>query len=174
LFEDQTYISPGREFIPVSPDLGMKIREILSTGAEILLTEEQVKNPKTLNYEDFEVNSRSDLEIEKRKESVRIKNYLGYQTAMLSALDFFGFYTSFSELLTRGYNINDKNRDEIYLEIIDTGDEYLIDLLRLYVETNDKIKEKYRKYYRIKNILEEIEKVETIEDLDKLKDSYDF
>lgn len=174
LFEEQKYLSPGRDFVPVGPDLGMKIRGIIASGAEVLLEEEKVKNPRNLQYEDFEIINRSDFEIEKRKEVLRIKNVLGYQTAMLSAMDFFGFYTSFSELISRGYNINDKNRDEIYLEIIDTGDEYLIDLLRSYVETNDKIKESYNKYSEIKKILREIDKVETIEELSKLKDSYDF
>lgn len=174
LFEEQKYLSPERDFVAISPEVGMKIRETLTSGAKILLTEDQVKNPGDLTYDDFEINLGTDLELEKRKEYTSLRNFIGYQTAMISALDFFGFYTSYSELLMRGYNINDANRDELYLQIIDTEDEHLIELLQTYVETCDKIKERFSLYSTVKKLLNDIDQATTLEELSQIKDSYSF
>jgi hypothetical protein len=174
IFKEQQYLSPEKRFIPISPEVGMKIRETLGTGADVLLTEDQTINYSNLTYEDFEIISHTDFEVEKRKALFEIRNKIGYSTATVSALDLYGFHSLYSSLLSKGYNISDENREEKYLEIINTGDEDLLKLLEDYIEVKDGIDSAAKMYQLLKQYLIEIEETTTQDELDQVKANIPF
>jgi hypothetical protein len=174
LFEEQKFLSIQKVFVPISPEVGLQIRETLGTGAEVLLTKDQVENPGDLTYDDFEVISHSDFEVEKRKAIFEIRNKISYSTATISALDLYGFHSLYSSLLSRGYNISDENREEKYLEIINTGDEELLKLLEDYIEVKDGIDATAKMYQLLKQYLLELEETTTQDELDQVKANIPF
>ena len=53
--------------------------------------------------------------------------------------DFFEFSILNNKLIDAGYVITDENREEKYLEIINAGDQTIIDILEVYLEVRDSI-----------------------------------
>lgn len=175
IFSDQIFLSSGKKFIKINSETALKIRDSILEGADVYLTEDQVEEKKDLlMYEDVEIIVPQDLEKAKNAEVKRLRSYLHYSMAMVAAMDFYGFYTSFSELLSRGYNINDLNRDEMYIQIIDTGDSELITALQNYIETSEKISSFHRIYTAVHKAIEKIQEATTQEEFEQAKGTYSF
>lgn len=71
-----------------------------------------------------------------------------------SGFTMYEFTIKNNELCSKGYFITDSNREEKYIEIIETGDDDLINLLESYLEAKDKIDRAYHlknKYEIFKN-----------------------
>lgn len=173
IFTEQTLLEPGKQFMSIAPNLGINVRELIAAGHDVLIDESQLSNT-SLTLDNLEVIQNDDFKQAKRLEIFRLKNKFSYSMTMISALDFFAFYTSFSELLIRGYNINDNNRDEKYLEIVDTGDDDLITLLQTYVESSDKINTLHLLHKNIQTYIKDIEAAETPEEFGQITESYSF
>lgn len=179
IFSDQTFLSSGQKFIHVGSDVALRIRDSLIGGADVIVTEdrvnESIENPEArLQYEDFTITIPDDFDKKKRVQLKKYRSYLQYSTASINVIDFYGFFTSFSKLATSGYIITDENREEKYLEIINTGDEDLIDALEGYVECKDKIQSAYNLFNTIKTAISEVENSQTEEELDEAIATYNF
>jgi len=174
LFDEQKFLVPGKVFVPLDAELGVIVRNLIAAGTEVLLTQEQVDDPGDLTYDDLEIVTASDLDNDKKQEIFRLRNRLSFQMANMAAIDFYGFFTAFSELLVKGYNINDSNRDQVYLDIVDGGDEDTIALLQTYVETSDKISTFSDLYKWTNETIASIEAAATQEEFDQITDSYSF
>jgi hypothetical protein len=174
IFKEQQYISPEKKFVLISPEVGFQIRETIGSGAEVLLTEEQIENSGDLKYEDFEIISHTDFEVEKRKTLFKLRNRMGYSSAIVSAMDLYGFYICYSTLLSRGYNITDENREEKYLDIINSEDEELLQLLEEFIEMKEKLDVATETYFTIKKYIKDVEETTTIEQLEEVKANIPF
>lgn len=93
---------------------------------------------------------------------------LRYETIIQSYV----FMIENMRMLEKGYFIHDDNREEQYLEIINTGDEDLISLLESYLEAKDDIIFVDRHHRRHKDFLEEIDETESLEEVKSVTDSY--
>lgn len=179
IFSDQIFLSTGQKFVHVGSDTALRIRDSLIGGADVIVSEDKVNeyfNEPTnrLQYEDFTISIPDDLENQKRVQLKKYRSYLQYSTASQNVVDFYGFFTSFAKLVSSGYVITDENREEKYLEIINTGDEELIDALENYVECKDKIQESYNLYNTIITAIREVENAGTQEELDEAIANYNF
>ena len=94
---------------------------------------------------------------------------MDWQTYSVSAISFFDYMNSFSELASNGYFITDRNREEKYLEIIETGDENLISTLEVYLENMDKVGQTASVYNKIKRFETEIYDCETPEEFQEIR-----
>jgi len=113
-----------------------------------------------------------DLQEYKKMASQRIGNTLSYKLAKISALDILDFTLLNNELISEGYAITQNNREEKYIEIIETDNEKLIGILEEYLNILDKVKEStnIRKFSKI--IIKSIMNCNTIKGIDKALEIY--
>ena len=102
-----------------------------------------------LNEKELEVFS----SIKKQEIHHKIKQKLLSVINNESLIDMIFYIDATMTLFDAGYIISDKNREEKYIEIIETGDEMLIELLEEYLNTKDEIQKiKWQKNQFNKNI----------------------
>jgi len=83
----------------------------------------------------------------------KARQMVNHQQAVVSGLQMYEFIVINNYLCDKGFFIHDDNREEKYLEILETGDELLIEKLELYLSAREVIErasileQKYRKLY---------------------------
>ena len=103
--------------------------------------------------------------------------HVSHQQALVTGLMMFDFICINNELMNDGYFITSKNREEKYIEILETGDEELVDKLEKYLNASDTIlrasflQNEYNRFYIQLKQQSDIEKVKEIgnEFLERLK-----
>jgi len=151
------------------------ILKALSIGSEVFLPKNLTRNYTLSDIIIPLVNrgpSSSKLEIAKRTAKAKgwetMINRLGYDTIVQSYI----FLIENMRMLEKGYFIHDDNREEQYLEIINTGDEDLIGLLENYLEAKDDVIFADRHHRRHKDFLNEIDGATSLEEVKFAQDSY--
>jgi len=119
-----------------------------------------------VTFADIIIEQTNELETNQRIALSKMYNLADYQLFINSAMDFFNYINTFNSLASLGYFITDQNREEKYLEIIESGDESLISDLELYLETKDKIQPMSYLFNKIKVSEKRILECETQEELD--------
>lgn len=69
----------------------------------------------------------------------RVRTLINPELASVSGFTFYGFICLNNELAEKGFFITDQNREKKYLEILETGDEKLIEKLETYLNYKDEI-----------------------------------
>lgn len=103
--------------------------------------------------------------------------HVSHHQALVTGLMMFDFICINNELINDGYIITSKNREEKYIEILETDDEELVDKLERYLNASDNIlrasflQNEYNKFYIQVKQQSDIEKVKEIGDefLERLK-----
>jgi len=93
----------------------------------------------TVNDDDLIITPLDALTIYKARTRTRGKHILKQYCDFTLQFDFFKFHILNNQLIDAGYIITDENREEKYLEIINTSDETLISILEAYLEIRDSI-----------------------------------
>jgi len=129
------------------------------------------------NFKDDEVMPRdliiktstiSDLQNYKNIIITKIRQLVNHQQAIVGGIHMYDFIIINNELADKGYNIYDGNKEEKYLEILETGDEQLIEKLEIYLNAMDivgrasAVEHKYLKFYS------NINDCDTLEEIDDL------
>ena len=104
--------------------------------------------------------------------------HVSHQQALVTGLMMFDFICINNELINEGYFITSKNREDKYIEILETEDEEFIDKLETYLNAKDSIERasflqnEYTKFYSQLKQESDIEKVKEIGEafLQRLKD----
>lgn len=104
--------------------------------------------------------------------------HVSHQQALVTGLMMFDFICINNELINDGYVITSKNREDKYIEILETGDEELIEKLERYLNAHDTInrasflQNEYNRFYIRLKQQSDIEKVKEIGEafLQRLKD----
>jgi hypothetical protein len=80
---------------------------------------------------------------------IKVRGIIGDDLLTFKLLDFISIMLINNKFLDRGIIITDKNKEECYIKIIETGDEYLINDLEIYLSLKDNIKrlEEQKKEY---------------------------
>jgi hypothetical protein len=145
------------------------IREALANHNKVFL-------PKNISGEmsftDVIIVETEDLDKEKMMLLSVVYRRIDYQLFMFGAIDFYDFLNLFNKMTSLGYFITDENREEKYIEIIETGDEELISLLESYLERKDKLDTISHTNASIKHYEKIIEECETLEALEKIKNDF--
>jgi len=92
-----------------------------------------------LEEEDLLITTMDPLEIYKSRSRTKGKHLLKQYCDFTLQFDFFEFSILNNKLINNGYIITDENREAKYLEIINTSNQDLIDILEAYLEVKDKI-----------------------------------
>jgi len=100
----------------------------------------------------------------KRKLLMRVNPVSIYKFVKLMLLN--------NQLADAGYFITDENREEKYLDIVNTGEATLISLLESYLEIRDSIKQETYWYEQYILHEEAINNAETLEEIDSIQLTY--
>ena len=106
---------------------------------------------------------------------VKARGIFGDDLLTFKLLDFVSFLLLNNEFISKGYNITEDNREEIYIKIIETGDVGLINDLEKYINLRDSIKEIQRKKDEFYDIVEQLSSLQDLNDensVNKIVESY--
>jgi len=139
-FRDIQFAIPIEFYLLVGDEIGVTLKQSLIVGHTITIPVQTAEdNIGELTLEHFSIVEPSDLDTYKTQKIQRIKNIFSYHIVTTGGLTFFAALNSFSILASKGYFITDENREEKYLEIINTGDADLIESLEEYLDSYDNI-----------------------------------
>lgn len=161
-------VPPGDYAIIDSIDILRINNAIVSKKVVKIINMDKVKNEQPLVYEDFEITELSNVEKKRIDYRNKVHNSITSELCTIHALDIFEYLETFSAFLDRGIVITEKNREEKYLEVINTGDEWLIEHLERYLEIKDSVRPIANFYKNARSALNSISKAETEEELDHL------
>lgn len=169
IYNSSTSVIPlGDYAILDEMDLLRVNNELVSKKVVKIVNMDKVKNEHPLVFEDFEITELSNVEKKRIDYRNKIHNSIASTLCTIHALDIFEYLETFSAFLDRGIVITEKNREEKYLEVINTGDEWLLEHLERYLEIKDSVRPIANFYKNAKAALSRISKAETEEELDHL------
>jgi hypothetical protein len=171
------YVDTYQNSLLKNDELYVKISNVSSDVIRKALSEyKKVCIPKNVNgelsFHEIVVYDTNELERDKLIFLSEVYRRLDYHLFFVSAVDFYDYMSCFNELAARGHFIIDSNRQDKYLEIIESGDESLISALETYLECKDKLDTISYVYKRTKSYEKATMDAETKEDLDKIIESF--
>lgn len=124
--------------------------------------------------EDIQIvdNNLSELEIIKNAAFMRFKSKVTPVMTKESGLVLYDFIMANNELASKGYFITDSNREEKYIEIVETDDENLISELELFLECKDKLERASFLKKQTKELKKDLEKCKNVDEVQELTNKY--
>jgi hypothetical protein len=166
----KTKLTDERRFIKITDEAKTaEINKALDDGYEVILDkDDNIINKTPINNFGIMAHDKDKYKITKM-----LNEYLSSRVNSKSIIDYIDYIDIKAELDEAGYIITNNNKEEKYLEILETGDEHLIDLLEefLIIKDNLSLIKSARKLY--KNLMEELKSTpESDKDaLNKIKNS---
>lgn len=90
----------------------------------------------------------------------------------VAGLTLYAFMVLNNELASAGYFITDKNREETYINILEAGDEELIQKLDEYLNVRDEVERASFLERRFSAFRRDVNKAATIEEVNSIKDQF--
>ena len=124
--------------------------------------------------EDIQIvdNNLSELEIIKNAAFMRFKSKVTPVMTKESGLVLYDFIMANNELASKGYFITDSNREEKYIEIVETDDENLISELELFLECKDKLERASFLKKQTNELKKDLEKCKNVDEIQELTNKY--
>lgn len=146
------------------------IKTLLQQGREAKIRKPLFTNevlPGEIFTEDVE-----ELQSHKNSSIIKIRMLVTPELSKISGFALYGFMMLNNDLSSAGYFITDKNREEKYLEILETEDEELIQKLEDYLNYKDEI-EKIASLERLfSKFKTQINESSTIEEVKKIEETF--
>ena len=164
------YILPGK-YVKVPTRTALSLKNEIRNGKVIKIEKHLVENPRSqdIPFDDFIVEEPRELDLKKKAERVKVNSRLSAYAATLHSLDIFDFFVITGKLTSLGFNVMDESRKEdVFLEIINTGNEDLITDLERFLECKDKLDSISKKRRGIKEYLREVNECDTEEELEEV------
>lgn len=147
------------------------IKEALMSGKKVHIQKSALRTTEVLPGEFTITDGLENNELENLKESsiIKVRMLVTPELSKISSFSMYGFIVLNNDLSNAGYFITNNNREEKYLEILETGDEQLIQKLEDYLNYKDEIEQLSsleRKFSQFKKDIQEgdsKEKIETLE-----------
>ena len=95
----------------------------------------------------------------------KVRGILGDDLLTFTLLDFITFMQLNNAFANKGIFITEKNKEEKYIEIIETGDEKLIEQLEQYIILLDNIKSIQKKKEEYAGIIEQLQQLSDFNDV---------
>jgi len=169
IYDSDTSVIPEGDYAQID------IRDVVAINNELrnkkvikIKNTDKIKNKHPLTLEDFEIEELSNLEKKRADYINKVTNSLSVMIATIQALEIFEYLETFSMFLDKGIVLTEDNREEKYLEVINTGDEVLLDRLEKHLEVKDKVKKISNFYKRCQETLENIRNAKTEKELDEI------
>lgn len=128
---------------------------------EIKLYDVNIIENKRLNQEN------NELDEMKNFYNIKFIQLFDKHIATISHLTYYEFTCLNNILADKGFFITDENREEKYIEILESEDEELINILEKYLLCKDEIERVYAGYNNYKNFKLELEECENIEEVEE-------
>jgi len=153
-----------------SPDLRQYIEDSMTSGKEVFF-------PKGIDYplteSDLIIQDIPDpIAAERQGALVRSKHFVAYRVGYLSIFDFFNFQILNNKLAAAGYVISDLNREEKYLEIVNSNDQDLISDLEEYLSLLDRLSEHNFIYKQWIEFNRDLETATSVEQIQSMSDTF--
>lgn len=154
-------------FLPLSTVAEKMIIEAVQGDRKVLIKKPIMSNevmPNDLIISDIT----NDLEVIKHSALIKAKTLVTPEITKESGYTLYEFIVYHDELMEEGYVITNKNREQKYMDIIETEDEELIELLENYLEAKDKIARGFfikKKYDKLSKAVLKSKTQEEIENL---------
>ncbi len=137
----------------------------------ITIEKELVDNPKSkdIPLAHFKLSEPDTLDLKKSHTKSKVHQRISTYTSLLTAFDIFEFFMITGKLQAMGFNVmDDSNKEETYLAIIETGNEDLITDLERFLEIKDIFDNMMKKYRGLKQYFREIDECDSEEELDEV------
>jgi hypothetical protein len=161
------FLDGGGKYMRLSANTAIVLQDMLSKGNTVVIPKSlDLSGPELQPWDLQIIESKTTLELERHSAiaSARTRMYERFTT--LNVIVLFNYMEGNNVLQDAGYNITDKNREEKYLAILETGNTDLIQQLEDYLEAKDEMssaKYLWDQYKIFKKGVESAESAETIE-----------
>lgn len=157
--------------------LSFSAYNIISTALQAGKT---VKIPKVLKtnevlpgeVEVIDLGTDDPLKEAKNAATIRARMVVTPELAKISSLTIYGFTVLNNDLANAGYFITNENREEKYLQILETGDEKLITKLEDYLNYKDEIEAVAQLERKFARFRQDINNAKTVEAVKALETSF--
>jgi hypothetical protein len=170
ILTESKYVMPTAKYIAVPNEVAIALKNQLNDGKLITIKKEFVDNPKSkdIPLENFKIEEPNDLKMKKSAARARVHKRISAYTALLSAFDIFEFFMVTGKLQSMGFNVMDvSNQEEVFLSIVETGNEDLISDLERFLEIKDVFDKMMKKYRGLKQYFKEIDDCDNEEELEE-------
>jgi len=155
----------------------IEIRDTLTFAAivDALATGRKVKLPKNVGLigpGDLIIDVADEFSASKNSAYVKISNVMNSRLGNRYNYDFFKFNILNNKLISKGYSITDDNKEEKYLEILETADDAMISLLQGFLEVQSKIQEYYNIYDQGTTAINNLEDCTTVTEVDTVLNTF--
>lgn len=171
IFNDQTHNRTGRYYCYSTPDEGIRIRNAIVDKHKLVIGKEKLE--KFVTVEDFEKVEINTLQERKLDKLNHIYRSLNDKTAVVTGLTLYSFFSDMVRLSAHGHFITDENREEVYLKIIDTADEDLIQCLETYLDSKDSIDQVTNFHRNATTFITKLNMAETDEEIEKVIEEHE-
>ena len=171
ILSEAKYVLPTAKYVNLPNQVALMLKNQLNQGKFISIEKDFVDNPKSkdIPLENFKIQEPVDLEMKKSAVRGKVHQRINAYTALLTAYDIFEFFMITGKLNASGFNVMDNsNKEETYLKIIETGNEDLISDLERFLEIKDVFDQMMKKYRGLKQYFREISECDTEEELNEV------
>jgi len=141
-----------------------RIKTSLEEG-KLVLFPKNLLNPLTIH--DLIIQPTLDIVVATRIGiNIQARQFISNRMGSLSVFDFYGFTLINNELIDRGYVITNDNREQKYLEIVNTGKQILIDTLDMYLTIRDRLSEHHTMYKQYRDFWLLLKDMTTVEEME--------
>ena len=162
------YILPNAKYVDLPNEVALVLKNELNQGKLITIKKSDVDERKSpdIPLEHFEIKKPETLDQKKSELKSKVNQRISAYTALLSGLDLYDFFVITSKLQAMGFNVlDDGNKEQIYLDIINTGNEDLITDLERFLELRDTFDNILKRYKGTKDYFREVDECENEEEL---------
>lgn len=174
ILTEAKYVLPTSKYIALSNEVALKLKNELNQGMVVTIEKKKVDDPKSkdIPLSDFDVTKPKTLDQKKSAARAKVHQRISGYTALLSAFDIFEFVMVSGKLQSMGFNVlNTEKQEEVYLGIIETGNEDLITDLERFLEVKDIFDNIMKKYRGLKQYFREINDCDTEDELQEVIES---
>jgi hypothetical protein len=168
IFSESKYVLPNAKYVALPNQVALTIKNELNQGKLVLIEKEFIDNPKSkdIPLKNFKIKTPKTIDQKKSAEKSKVHKRISSYTALLTAYDIFEYMVVSAKLISMGYDIlNDEKRDDVYLSIVETENEELINDLERFLEIKDVFDSIMKKYRGLKQYFKELDGCENEEEL---------
>lgn len=157
----------NQEYVSVAEPLAQHILRELDKGNTVRYP----KTVKKLKQEDLIIESEDDLSKRKNDEIAKYRRQINRLFLSMNLMDIYDFMMINNRFNSLGHFIHERNKEEVYMAIINEGDESLIDDLETYLTSMEELNAINRRYKNFRDAIHKIVDAKDHEDLDEIIDS---
>lgn len=113
-----------------------------------------------------------DIDAAKQAAIIKARSLITPEISKQSGFVLYDFMMKNNVLASKGYFITDENREEKYIDIIETGDMDLIMVLESFLESKDKLDRANALNKKLDKLQKDLQKLDKVEDINKAADAF--